>query len=380
MKHNQPYLEKYAGRKSRHECPACHDKFSFAYYIDGNTGNIIDKSVGRCNHESGCGYHYTPKEYFKDHPEQPQDYRKGERKISHQSGDNNGKITVRVNTTKEPDKIPKQYIIQSLGYDSNFVVFLCSIFDRISLDSPTIVRLMKDYCLGCTKDKGIIFWQIDINNRVRTGKQMQYNPTTGKRIKDESGAIDWVHAKLKREGILSEDYNLVQCLFGEHLLRRYPDRIVALVESEKSALIAAGVYPDYIWIATGGKSQLSLDKLQVLKGRTVIMFPDADGYSLWCEKSKEIESIGCKVIVSDLLEKAATEADKEAKIDIADWLIRQLQKAITNTPIISTHTFAREEQILQQLGEINPEIHAFIDDLGLVVKTSGGTRQIKKTA
>ena len=65
------------------------------------------------------------------------------------------------------------------------------------------------------------------------------------------GGINWIHSIMKKRQLLPEDYNLVQCLFGEHLLRIYPDRIVVLVESEKSALIASGVYPNYIWLATG---------------------------------------------------------------------------------------------------------------------------------
>ena len=97
---------------------------------------------------------------------------------------------------------------------------------------------------------------------------------------------------MKKQKLLPGDYNLVQCLFGEHLLKMYPDKVVALVESEKSALIASGVYPEYIWLATGGKSQLSIDKLKVLKGRTVIMFPDVDGYEYWKNKAKDVEVIG----------------------------------------------------------------------------------------
>ena len=66
--YNKPYLERYRGRSSRHKCPACGDPSSFAYYLDGDTGEVIDRSVGRCNHESGCGYHYTPKQFFEDNP------------------------------------------------------------------------------------------------------------------------------------------------------------------------------------------------------------------------------------------------------------------------------------------------------------------------
>lgn len=60
-------LEKYNGRNSRHCCPKCGDPHSFTYYID-EAGNVLNRLVGRCNHESGCGYHYTPKEYFQDNP------------------------------------------------------------------------------------------------------------------------------------------------------------------------------------------------------------------------------------------------------------------------------------------------------------------------
>lgn len=184
---------------------------------------------------------------------------------------------------------------------------------------------MSDYHLGTTENGSVIFWQIDGQDRIRTGKIMQYNPATGKRIKNAPRAIDWVHSQLKLDGTLPGDFNLAQCLFGEHLLKRHPDNVVALVESEKSAIICAGVYPDYIWLATGGRSQLSTDKLRVLKGRTVIMFPDVDGYDLWCKKAREIEAMGCQVMVSDLLELKATPADREAQIDLADWLIRQLK-------------------------------------------------------
>ena len=41
---------------------------SFTYYVD-ESGTPLHPSVGRCNHESSCGYHYTPKEYFHDHHE-----------------------------------------------------------------------------------------------------------------------------------------------------------------------------------------------------------------------------------------------------------------------------------------------------------------------
>ena len=61
-------LQKYKGTSTRHTCPNCGDRRSFAYYVD-ESGTPLHPSVGRCNHESGCGYHYTPRQYFHDHPE-----------------------------------------------------------------------------------------------------------------------------------------------------------------------------------------------------------------------------------------------------------------------------------------------------------------------
>ncbi len=95
---------------------------------------------------------------------------------------------------------------------------------------------------------------------------MQYNPETGRRLKHESGAIDWVHNKLKKSGTLPEYFNLQQCFFGEHLLKLYSDKPVAIVESEKSTLIANAVFPDLIWLAAGNLNGLSLEKCKVLKG------------------------------------------------------------------------------------------------------------------
>ena len=46
-------------------------------------------------------------------------------------------------------------------------------------------------------------------------------------------------ALMRRKGLLPEEWELSQCLFGEHLLSLYPDRTVALVESDKTAVICS---------------------------------------------------------------------------------------------------------------------------------------------
>jgi hypothetical protein len=58
-------LQKYNGISSRYTCPHCGRKRCFTLYVDED-GDPLHESVGRCDHESSCGYHYTPKQHFAD--------------------------------------------------------------------------------------------------------------------------------------------------------------------------------------------------------------------------------------------------------------------------------------------------------------------------
>ena len=301
------HLEKYRTKASRHECPNCH-RHSFTYYVD-DSGEPLDPTCGRCDHESSCGYHYPQKQFFQDHPDRK---KKTEKPFI-------PTMQLKPHLPKPLCTIPFEYVSRSASYNSTFVRFLCGLFDRQRLDSPTIHRLGELYALGATRKQEVIFWQIDIQGRVRSGKIMKYGPD-GHRVKDEGG-VNWVHSRMMKQGLLPQDWELTQCLFGEHLLNwpEHRDKVVALVESEKSALIGAACFPNYVWLATGGKSQFSPDKMKVLKGRTIIMFPDVDGYQEWKKQAKALTF--CKVVVSDVLEKNVTAEEREARIDIADWLV-----------------------------------------------------------
>lgn len=313
-------LNKYSlSKKGKHICPSC-EKKRFVLYIDNETGISLHSTVGRCDREDSCGYHYTPKQYFHDH---------------NISFDKKEFTPVKPQPPKAVGTIPFRYVEKSASYNSGFVRFLCEI-----LNCDAIEQLVENYAIGATQSNDVIFWQIDISGKVRTGKIMKYNPETGKRIHETNG-INWVHSQLKKQNVLLQDFNLVQCLFGEHLLKIYPTKGIALVESEKTAVISSVLLPNYIWLATGGKSQLSIDKLQVLKGREVVMFPDAGAFDLWSEKAKELQAF-CKVSVSDLAERIASDEDKKNGIDIADLFIRQLQAQ------------PQPEEIKQELAESKP--------------------------
>ena len=345
MNYPHPYLQPYKGKDTRHDCPSCKAKLSFTQYLDGNTHKPIHDIVGKCNRESKCGYHYTPKQYFIDNP-----IRRDEACL----------VLTPPSTPKsiEPPRpigtIPFHFVQNSASYKSNFVRFL---FDHFS--DEQIHNAAENYALGATKSKEVIFWQIDIMGKVRTGKIMQYNPITGKRLKHVSGAIDWVHHKLKKSKDLPENFNLQQCFFGEHLLKIYPENPVALVESEKSAIIASAIMPDLIWLAAGNLNGLSIDKAKVLKDRNVTLFPDLGGYEKWCIKASEIKQVvKCKIKVSTILEVLATEFQRSKGLDIADYIIEELRNK-TN----QTHIHSRFSSELEQLIEINPALLFLIDNL-----------------
>ena len=62
------HLEKYhTGSKTT--CPKCERKACFTRYVDEQGEITFPSHVGKCDHENSCGYHFTPKEYFKDNPQ-----------------------------------------------------------------------------------------------------------------------------------------------------------------------------------------------------------------------------------------------------------------------------------------------------------------------
>ncbi len=213
---------------------------------------------------------------------------------------------------------------------------------------------------------------------------MRYNPDTGKRIKKESGAIDWMHAKMKRAGMLIDSWTLSQCLFGEHLLRKRPDDTICLVEGEKSAIIGSGFMPEYIWLATGGKQNLKAEKCECLKGRNVVLFPDLGAFDAWKEKGESIaRKVGFYLSVSDILEGVATETERESGYDIADYLIAQIQTQLKAQTLQSGNNTkqkqklktrpqkqplprTKEESILLWMANKNPAIVKLISSLDLV--------------
>jgi hypothetical protein len=296
-------LEPYKGSNSRYDCPNCANKKTFVRYIETETGKHIAANVGKCNRESNCSYHYTPKQYFSDNNLSIEGLKRApkEQLIKPQS--------------TPISYIPNELFKRSLGRyeENNLITYLIGLF---GLD--TTFDLIQSYYIGTSKhwNGATVFWQIDTENKIRTGKIMLYDSNNGKRIKSPYPFITWVHTVLKKK-----EYNLQQCFFGEHLIGREPEKTVAIVESEKTAIISSVYLPQFIWIAVGGLNHLTAERCEVLRGRKAILFPDLNAFDKWQVKANELSDIAT-FKVSDLLENSASEAEKRQGLDLADYLIR----------------------------------------------------------
>ena len=229
------------------------------------------------------------------------------------------------------------------GYDRN------NLFGFIStvIGKEETYRLMEMYKVGTSKhwNGATVFRKISADGDVRGGKIMLYDQLSGHRMQEPYPHITWVHSALRMS-----DFKLNQCLFGEHLLPHIRDKPVALVESEKTAILATHYLPQYLWLATGGKcSCLNPKAIQSLQGREVILVPDLNATEEWRQRLAIFNELGIKASLFEKLEEMATDDERAEGLDIADYLIAE------QTP----------HGIFEQMMQRNPALRQLVETLQL---------------
>ena len=330
----------------KHRCPKCGRK-SFVRYIDTRTGEYLPERYGRCDHEQSCGYHLNP-------------YNDG------YSREAEGETAARVwiprrlqappppTPTAAPVMVPDEVYrpFETLGNSS---VFARNLRHNVPFPFPDsdISKVVQLYRLGAVPGGrwagAVCFPYIDTHGDIRTVQVMQYDETNHKTgatflhsilkayYKKSGGVPDWV-----------QDYNeqekRVSCLFGAHLLKAYPHNPVALVEAPKTAVIGALYYgfPDEssnnpVWVAIFNKSSFTFDKLTALEGRRVEVYPDLSTdtdkagnpkettFEEWkrkADKLREKHETLC-FDFNEFLEQVATDEQRAAGLDLADFLINE---------------------------------------------------------
>lgn len=287
-------------RQQKFQCPQCGRMKCFVRYVDTQKDfAYVADEVGKCDHQHSCGYHYKPSEYFRDN------------QWARETG-------IRIESHIRPIELPPfrplpwEYVRRSHSPHSTFWDWLTIVAaPRIGISEETLRRVYQDYHIGATRRGNVIFWQIDSQGLVHGGHIMQYG-SDGHR----HGFQGWTHIPLIEQKLLPQDWQLHQCLFGEHLLPQHPEAHVCIVESEKTAILMAAYLPKHLWLATAGSGGLSPEKMKCLAGRRVTLFPDSGCYRKWKEKMQH--TTGIDYNVSDKLE------DLPPNTDLADLLLREL--------------------------------------------------------
>jgi hypothetical protein len=344
-------FEKYNGGRGRHTCPNCGKRQEFTRYIDDD-GNYFADNVGICNRKEKCGYHYPPKQFFADNPEAIGGRRaKGSRKRGKPNYaftiKNGSAVVYKTNNLADvPDYIPLEMFEATLGdYEQNaFVEFLLNLYPDCGSEVEAVLKM---YFVG-TYDGLTCFWQIDRQGKIRTGKIMSYDLETGKRqtirpIKFAKGEIrdikfEWMHKKIKREKDVPE-FILRQVFFGEHLAAKNTDKPIAIVEAEKTAIIASICFPELVWLAAGGLMNLNVAKILRFSGRRVILYPDANpaAFDRWSGIAADASAQGLNVKVSTLIENRATDQEKADGYDLADYLINESLVINKHNEFVDSH-------------------------------------------
>ena len=168
-------------------------------------------------------------------------------------------------------------------------------------------RAAERYRLGKSKSGKTIFWMIDEVGQVLDGHI----------------GSSWVSQMLQhRYPDLLSGLPTLHCLFGLHLVTM---GTVCLVESERSAVILSEIFPQYTWLAWVYTANLTIDRLEPLKGHRVVLYPRAsetmEDYTFCSEIAAQARSLyALDITVNDILERHATPSQKAKNIDLVDFI------------------------------------------------------------
>lgn len=325
MSNNDEYRFRLNSSIGKGTCPKCGHRGRFSFYYDYQRQSIIDSRCGRCDRIENieCQYHYTPSEYFKDHPGYftNEKHEINDSNESNKSNESNDKLIT--DSLNDLEYLDKDYLRDSFFQFkpiNPFLIFL----KNIGLDDIEILRsVISKMNVLFLDDEDIAFMYEDLEGRWTRGKIMKYD-RTGHRLKDEEGkyvkgSINSFHNIMKIDRALMPELHL----YGLHLLNREENnnKSVAIVESEKSAVLANHYFPEMVWMATSGLSNLNYKRLKPLEDREIILYPDSGCFNLWRDK---IEKENIKRFMDISINDTFEGAEFNKGYDIADYIVNEI--------------------------------------------------------
>ncbi len=346
-------LAPYRGPATRTTCPACGKGKAFVPYLDTRTGEPLPEPYGRCNRESNCGHHLSPYQagrrssgpsglsYADDV------YQRERAAWKNQPGSPLTRNLAHRPPMPTPNlrpvlSIPDEVFTASLRhYDRNQFARLL----RQHFGMGVAAELLARYQIGTSSfwPGATVFWYIDEKDRKRGGQVVLFDEQghTARKTRPDGEVkrcTSWVHTALavhcQRQHVAAPDWldsyiehaDKSPCLFGlPQLLNAPPTQPVAVVEAPKTAVLCTLYFPQFSWLAVGALSYLNAERMAPLRGRNVVLFPDlSEGgtvFSRWSSKAGELSKQGFSVSVSDYLERHATDEQRAAGADLADYLL-----------------------------------------------------------
>lgn len=211
---------------------------------------------------------------------------------------------------KKINFIPKEVMKQHyLVYpENNLLKYLRKVYGDKKVDC-----VKELYAIGTCKNGGTIFWNINKDCKVQKSKISFYNEN-GRRF-------NRFKVPYKNED------GYYSCLFGEHLIldKFKGKQILVLVESEKTAVVGTICMPKYTWLAYGGSTGLTEEKLQPLIGHRVLIIPDISrtATDIMLKKTIHLLKLGIDVNVWDMTNGKSDEELKEDGVhnmDLEDFI------------------------------------------------------------
>ena len=323
-------LVSYSGRRSREVCPGCERPHCYSRYVDTRTGELLPERYGRCDHEVSCTYFISPyhaeaggTSYAKQtHQEQSLTNLLAPGSISTPRHVR----PVQTNVVCIPQSVYQQSMRR---YEQNAFAKLL----RQYFGCDTERELLRKFHVGTSRywPNACVFWLLDERGRIRSGQVVQFDGN-GRTVKAPIRRTSWMHTAMttilqntKRalpDWLVEYNNTKGNCahLYGLFQLTTAPNSYpIALVESPKAAIVASVYYPRFIWMATMGLGNLTVERLEPLREHPIVLWPDVGGYDKWQAKATALNKLGFTIEVSDFLEKRAA---NENGLDLADVLLR----------------------------------------------------------
>lgn len=293
--------------KKKGTCPSCGYENVFRYYQDSDGNRIED--AGKCERINSCQYHAKP------------NYKLVKWGISE---------TIVSESVKTDIIFPDQKILASI---KNFEKNVSSNFHKMCVSQLKIpISHLQKWGVGTDKEFTVFIYKTQ-DNRVANTVHIKYLESF-KRDKDVNTF------SLKKPKDSNAKYKMP--LYGEHQLCKEKTKIVCVVESQKTAIIASWFYPHFDFVACGAANGLTSEKLSVLFGRKIYWLADADKAGRDNSSLKNLKAYEQNFEIIDLF------PSRNDGTDLAD--------AIIEGNILSSEIPQKKLQERQDLKNTNSEV------------------------